>query len=159
MRAFRVENTNQSEKSTQHWLPVWGYHAFSHKQKGQLLTFQNETHPATERKNTWDLTQQSPWIYTVDVCATFFSRNTGRHGEKNFILNVGDCYAKFLKRCMNRWFFSLRCRNLHSNFTQRCKTVPDSTMERPHEQRGASETRINYESVHSPSLPHKWTVP
>jgi len=30
----------------------------------------NQTHQATERKNTWDLTQQSSWLFTVGVCAT-----------------------------------------------------------------------------------------
>lgn len=34
------------------------------------MTFNNQMHPATERKNTWDLTQQSFGLFTVRICAT-----------------------------------------------------------------------------------------
>lgn len=43
-------------------------HKLSHK-KGQSLTFHNQMHPETEMKNTWDITQQSSWVFTVGVCA------------------------------------------------------------------------------------------
>lgn len=72
-----------------------------------------------KRKNTWDWTQQSSWSFTVGACATFWTRNTGRHGKKKlqFPPKGGDCYTTFLTRCTNHWFFSIRCRNLHSNPT------------------------------------------
>lgn len=115
-----VLTSNLRSTCIQTLLANTNFHIKQKKKKGQSLTFHNQMHPATERKNTWDLTQQSSWSFTVGACATFKIRNTGRHGNKKITistLNGGDCYTTFLKRCMNHWFLSIRCRNLHSNLT------------------------------------------
>lgn len=68
------------------------------------------------------------WLFTGGVCATLETINMGRHGKKNdkFHLKGFDCYTTLLKRCMNHWFFSLRCRSLHSTYHGRCKIISNS---------------------------------